>query len=74
MIFRKLKMIYNYLERFLGVGKTSDTTRLQDVPQKIRRIQNIFFIFNIWLSLLRFSLFHQISFFYESDVEWRQIK
>ena len=40
-------MIYNYLERFLGVGKTSDTTRLQDVPQKIRRIQNIFFIFNI---------------------------
>jgi hypothetical protein len=24
--------------------------------------------------LLRFSLFHQISFFYESDVEWRQIK
>lgn len=23
-------MIYNYLERFIGVGKTSDTTKLQD--------------------------------------------
>jgi hypothetical protein len=50
MIFvsgKNIKRLYNYLERFLGVGKTSDTTRLQDVPQKIRRIQNIFFIFNI---------------------------
>lgn len=56
-------MIYNYLERFIGVGKTFDTTKLQDVRQKMRRKQNMFFIVNIWLRLLRFSLFRNISFF-----------